>query len=117
MECTLTVRQRIDLNGLLPREATLTAIKMIREVREEVSFSDAEHKKIELKYHGNGSIGWNQLKAKLLKKKKIEIPATICSMIKKSLQLLDKQGKLRDEHIDLFDMFVPPKTKKVKKKK
>lgn len=117
MECILTVRQRVDLNGVLPREANFTAIKMIREVREALSFSDSDHKKIDLKYHANGSIRWSQLKAKLLKKKKVEIAPTICELIKESLKELDKQNKLTEDHIELFDMFVTPKAKKAKKKK
>lgn len=116
MEVTLTVRQRIDLQGVLPQEATFTAISMIRELREALSFTDREHKQINLKYHANGNVGWDKLKAKLLKKK-IDIPTTICSMIKKSFNLLDDQGKLRDEHIDLYNMFVTTKAKKAKKKK
>lgn len=105
MELKLTVRQRIDLQGVLPRQGNFTAIKMIRETRESLSFSEEEHKQIELQYHANGNVGWDAKKAKSLVKT-IKIPATICSMLKASLKELDKQEKLVEEHIELYEMFV-----------
>jgi hypothetical protein len=111
MKCTLTVRQRIDLNGVLPREANLTAIRMIRELREDLSFSDDEHKRINLQYHANGAVGWDQRKAKALTKT-VEVPETIRKMLETSFKSLDKDCKLTEEHIDLYDMFVHPKKAK-----
>lgn len=112
MIVTLTVRQRLDLQGILPSQANFSAIKMIHKVREELSFTDAEHTKIDLKYHTNGSVEWNNKKGKALKDKKVEIPATVCSMLKKSFVLLDKQNKLTEAHVEIYEMFVTSKKKK-----
>jgi hypothetical protein len=103
MKLTLPIRERIDLQSVLPREATYLNMKMVRKLREDLSFSDAEHKKISLKGLPDGSIQWDASK-KLTKK--VEIPDTIVALIRDELKRLDKASKIREEHLSLFDKFI-----------
>ena len=46
MQYTLSVKGRLMLLGILPAEGDLTTIRIVRELREGLSFSETEHKQL-----------------------------------------------------------------------
>lgn len=117
---TLGVLQRITLLGVLPREGDILTMRIIRELREALSFSEDEHKALDLRTEpgpdGKGAILWRQLDADgkpLVCTKAIEIGPKARQVISNALTELSAAKKLHDEHVDLYDMFV--KAQPVKK--
>ena len=108
MKVRLTVRQRIDLQGVLPQKSTFIMMKMLRKVREALSFTDVEHQSIKLKQNEDGSVQWNGIKAKEIVKE-VDFPNTICDLIKKAFKALDEKGEVTDAHVELFEMFMGKK--------
>ena len=48
MEYALSVKDRLMLLGILPAESNLTTIRIVRELREGLSFSEGEHKDLQM---------------------------------------------------------------------
>ena len=115
MKVKLTIKQRIDLQSVLPQQGDFLTVKMIRVLREDLSFSQKEHKLLGFVNHPNGSVEWN---AKAASKciKEVEIPETIVSVIKETLEKLNAQKQITEVHLDFYEMFMDlsasPKTKK-----
>lgn len=98
----LSVADRLLLLNILPKEGSLTTIKLMRELREELSFSEEENKKLGFKQEGD-MVLWN-FEADL--EKEIKISDILKDVIKKTLKELDKSEKLTEAHLGLWDMFV-----------
>ena len=115
MKVKLTVKQRIDLQSILPPTGDFLTIKMIRVLRESLSFTQKEHKLLEFVHHPNGSIEWD---AKTAKKciKEFEIPETIVSVVKEVLEKLEAQKQITEAHLDFYEMFMDLPTSPKKKK-
>ena len=68
--------------------------------------------------HPNGSIEWNA-KAGSKCIKEVEIPETIVSVIKETLEKLNAQKQITEVHLDFYEMFMDlsaPASDKKKKK-
>lgn len=115
MKAKLTVKQRIDLQSILPQQGDFTTIKMVRMLREELSFSQKEHESMKFKSHPNGSVEWN-VKAAEMCIKEVEIPGTIVSIIKETLEKMNTSKQITEAHLDFYEMFMdlPPEDGKSK---
>jgi len=102
----LTVLERLVLSNVLPKEGNFTTLKLVRELREALSFDELEHKKLGFIQDGD-QVRWNE-SAKLVKS--FEIGEKMMDLISETLTKLDKEEKLRDEHFSLYEKFVekPP---------
>ena len=95
----LTVMERLVLLQILPKEGNLLQLKIVRQLREELSFSEQEHATLNFQ-EGDGLINWDQNKAG---PKEVELGTKALEMIHKALAELDKAGKLRAEYLDLCE--------------
>jgi hypothetical protein len=100
----LKVYDRLILLNILPKEGDFTTLKIIRKLREDLSFSEQEHATLQFKQDG-GNVQWKQ-EGDI----PIEIPIgeKATSIITESLKKLDKEKKLTDSHYDLYELFVKP---------
>ena len=98
----LNVFNRLILLNILPKEGDFTTLKIIRKLREDLSFSEEEHKLLQFKQE-NGSIQWQQDTAG---PKDIIIGEKASDVISDALKKLDKEKKLQEIHYDLYEMFV-----------
>ena len=112
----LSVLERINLMGILPQESNFITFKILTELKNALSFSEKEIKdyKIEQKVDatGAGKVYWDSRKEK---EKEIEIGEQMNSIIKIALQKVDKEGKVNDGNISLFEKFQPEVGLEVKK--
>lgn len=113
MKVKLTVKQRIDLQSILPEQGDFLTVKMIRVLREDLSFSDAEHKSLKFVNYPNGSVKWDGPAAKICVKE-VEIPETIVSTIKKILEKANAAKQITEAHLDFYEMFMDLETLKKK---
>lgn len=99
----LNVIERLLLNGLLPAQGTMLNLKMIRELKEDLSFSDEENKMLEFKEE-EGKLHWNPEHVNYTKE--IEIKDTMRDLIVKALKAKDEKEELLAEHESLWDKFI-----------
>lgn len=105
MKWSLTVRERIVLLSLLPSEASFVMLKVIRRVREALSFSLDEIHHLAIEQLPDGRISWNAEKAKEWVKE-MEISTNVVDLISQKLIALDREQKLQEEHVPIYERFV-----------
>jgi hypothetical protein len=109
----LTVMERLILLGALPAEGNLTTLRIVRQLREALSFSEEEHaalRFVNLNEQGKPAqpgepvarMVWDQ---KGIVAKEIELGAKAQALIVETLEGLDKDGKLTADHLSLCDKF------------
>ena len=101
----LGVFQRIILLNIMPKEGDFTTLKIVRKLREDLSFTEEEHKVLEFKQE-NGNVQWKQTGDI---PKDITIGEKASDIIADVLKKLDKEKKLTDQHFALFERFVENK--------
>ena len=100
----LTVLERIALLGILPAEGNFVTLKIVRKLRESLSFEEDEAKKLNVRFE-DGRIFWDAA-AEEPEGKEIEIGEKATDLIVDSLKKLDKEGKLTEQHFSAFEKFV-----------
>jgi hypothetical protein len=98
----LTVKERLVLMGMLPKESNFTTLKIMRKFREELSFDEEEHKILKFRTEGD-RLSWdfgNELR------KDVPVGDLMKELIAKDLKKLDKESKLTEDHFSLFEKFV-----------
>ena len=97
--------ERVVLLGILPKEADFLTLKLLRTVKENLSFDDNEHKKLKFRSE-NGMTLWDAKSGEKMKDKDVPIGEIITEEIKKILKDMDKSKKLKEEHITLYEKFI-----------
>jgi len=105
---------RLSLLGLLPGQGDLTTIKIIRELREELSFTSDEHVALAFKPMPDGKVLWNQ-EALPDKEFKFEgIREVILEEVKTQLRTMEEKKILKLDHLSLYEVLVEKKEEKEK---
>lgn len=98
----LSVIERILLSQLLPVEGNFTNLKLIRQVKEELSFTEEENQKLKF-VQKDTQVIWNPV-ADLIKE--IIFGEVVLKLIKDTLIKLDQEEKLTDQHMSLYEKFI-----------
>lgn len=98
----LEVIERLVLLNALPKEGNFTTLKLIRKLREELSFSEEEHKALNFVQDGD-RVKWN-LQSGVVKD--FEFGDVILKTVEDLLKKLDKENKLTDESFSLYEKFI-----------
>lgn len=96
----LTVTERLVLLNLLPVEGTLTTLKLLRKLREDLSFSEEDHKKYNFRQQGEQLFFDSSNDTK-----EILIGEILTAKIKELLSKLNTDEKLRNEHLSVYEKF------------
>lgn len=113
----LTVNERITLLGILPKEGNFLTLKIIRKLKEDLSFTEAEHKLYQFKNSGESfvdvdgsvsvvpanSIRWN---GDVDQNREFDFGVKATEAVVEALKELDKAKKLQEAHISLYEKFV-----------
>lgn len=102
----LNVFDRLILLNIMPHEGDFTTLKIVRKLREDLSFSEDEHKALEFKQE-NGQVQWKQEGDK---PKDVTIGEKASDLIADVLKKLDKEKKLQEQHFTLYERFVEKDT-------
>jgi len=89
------------LMGLLPKEGHLLTVRVIRELRHELEFSESDLAEYQIKIEGT-KFSWNR---EVDKPKEIAIGDAARDIIIKALKELDKSGKVNESQLPLYDKF------------
>lgn len=107
MKIKLSVYERLVLLNILPKEGNFITLKITRQLREGLSFNEKEIKELKLAIDPEkGNATWNPSKDP---NKEVEIGREAKKIIVESLEKLDKDAKLTQEHFSLFEKFVEGK--------
>jgi len=98
----LQIGERLVLLDNLPREGDYTTLKIIRELRESLSFTEEEHEAYKFRQE-DSNIFWENDKGET---KSITIGRKAIDIIKDILKGLNDKKKLKDEHFSLYEKFV-----------
>jgi hypothetical protein len=98
----LEVMERLVLLSILPREGNFTTLRLIRKLREDLSFSEEEHKLLGFIQEGD-RVKWN-LQAKV--DKDFELGDVVKEVIVNQLKKLDGENKLSDDSFTLYEKFI-----------
>lgn len=96
----LTIKERLLLQQLLPKEGNYLTLKVIMDLQSALGFPESELAELGITQE-NGKISWAKEKDK-----DIEIGEVGKKLIATALKDLDKQGKLTFDVLPLFDKFV-----------
>ena len=97
----LTVVERLLTMNLLPAEGDLTTIKLCRIAREELSFTEEEHKQLDFRQEGELTL-WNPVEII----KDIKLGDLMTEKIKEALKKKNEDKTLKDEDVSLYEKFV-----------
>jgi hypothetical protein len=113
----LKVRDRLLLGKILPIESDFQTLKILRDLKSNLSFDEKEFEELQFKKEGEvyndngidyvvpiGSIYWNNQFDVL---KEIEIGKVAFDIIVSRLKELNSAKKLNDELFDLYLTFIP----------
>lgn len=103
----LDVRERIILLDILPALGDFSTLKIVRKLREELSFNEEEHKKLGFKTLPGEITAWN---AENEPNKDIQIGEKANDIIVSSLKKLNDEKMLKQDHFSLYEKFVENKT-------
>lgn len=100
----LTVLERIALLGVLPAEGNFTTLRIVRQLREALSFTEEDHKKYKFKQnHEAGTVVWDTREDTPVE---IQIGEKATDMIVDALKKINDANKLTDQHFSLYEKFV-----------
>ena len=100
----LDVRERLTLLDILPREGDFTTIKIVRELREQLSFSAEEHESYAFKHTEDGQLTWA---VDAEQDRDFIFPTMARRIIEDALQKADKGKKLTVDHVSTYEKFFP----------
>jgi hypothetical protein len=100
----LSVYERLLLLNILPKEGDYTTLKILRVLKEDLSFSEEEHKALEFSQESGTSVVHWKTEGETMKEVLIGEKAT--DIIVGALKALDAKKKLQEEHMPLYERFV-----------
>ena len=98
----LTVLERLLILGLLPGEGGIIEMRLKKVIGEKIGLTSDEIVRYEVKEDG-ANVRWNN---GVEQTSSIELNEAEVGMIRDSLVKLDREKKLNDGHITLYDKFV-----------
>ena len=98
----LSVRERLVLLSVLPQEGNFITLKVVRKLREGLSFSEEELKQYKF-VQDKGRVTWDD---SVEQSKAIEIGTQAKIIIQDALKKLNEDKKLKDEHFTIYEKFV-----------
>jgi len=104
----LTVHERLMLGNILPQEGDFVTLKVLRNLKMDLSFSDPELKKWSIRT-SDGRVDWrlfNDKNKPIDQEAEIEVGGKAKDIIVKALAELNEKKKLREEHLTLYERFI-----------
>jgi hypothetical protein len=99
----LNTFERLILLNILPREGDFTTLKIVRKMREDLSFSEQEHKDLSITIGEKGQVKW---KTEADRDVEISIGEKATDIIVSVLKKLNAEKKLTEQHFSLYEKFV-----------
>lgn len=98
----LSVFERFALLNILPMQGNVATLKIVRQLREDLSFGEDEHKLLEIESIDGGT-KWNRTKEE---NKEVEIGPKALEIIRESYKKLDEKEEVSIEQLDVYTRFM-----------
>lgn len=98
----LSVGDRLIILSILPLEEDFKTLKIVRKLKEDLSFSEEEHKEYQF-VQEEDMVRWDD---KAEQFKDIPIGEKATDIIEEAFKRLNNQKRLREEHLPLYEKFV-----------
>jgi len=105
MKVSLNVFERVNLISILSGESDFTTLKLMRKAKEDLSFTEEEHKLLKFIELPDGRVTWKSKDAEKIIRE-FELGEVVTMRIKETLKVEDSRKKLKDEHFTLYEKFV-----------
>ena len=102
----LTIIERITLSPLLPESGSFVNLKLVREAREVLSFTQEEHDLYKFQTDPDNIIRWTIPENIDPEGTEIELSDVAMDMIKDALIELNNKEQLFERHLSLYEKFV-----------
>ncbi len=106
MKLKFCVLERVVLPNLLPKEENVFTLRIIKQFKKDLGFSEAELKLIEFRSEGEQAF-WNPKHDPM---KEVEMGEIMESIVVDALKKLNDQKKLSEDTLPLYERFVEKKT-------
>lgn len=101
----LNITERLLLLTLTrDMEGNVATLKAVRQFQDAAGFSDDEVAVLDFE-QVEGRLSWKN--GEQIPEKDVEVSVPVAKAVSKLLKALDKAGKLRFEHMSLYEKFVP----------
>jgi hypothetical protein len=97
----LGILERISLMNILPVEGDVVTVRILKKLRADLGFTEEELKEYEIKSEDN-RVTWKEDGYKA----DISIGEKATDIIKSAFKKLDREGKIREEMLPLYEMFM-----------
>jgi hypothetical protein len=97
----LSTADRLVLLSILPQEGNITDLKIIRKIKDDLSFDEGEHKICNFR-NEDDQVKWEAG----VPDKDVTFGEKATDIIAEAFKRLNAQKKLREEHVPLYDKFV-----------
>ena len=106
----LSVLDRIMLSNVLPKEGTFANLRLLRVVKEEISFNEGENKLLNFRQDGD-QLHWD---SKLVDGKQVDvfsdrefsIGEVVTKLIRSELEKLNSKAKLTEQQFSIYEKFM-----------
>lgn len=103
----LTVMDRLMLLQVLPKEGDFLSLRILRELKEELSFTEEEQAALELKQNREaGTVNWNLEHEQARGPKDVPIGEKATDLIVEALKGLNNRKQLTEAHMSIYERFV-----------
>ena len=97
----LGILERISLLNILPAEGDVVTVRILKKLRADLGFTEEEIKEHKIKSEEN-RVMWEETGYKA----DIPIGEKATDIIKNAFKKLDREGKVREEMLPLYDTFM-----------
>ena len=101
----LSMKERFQLLKLLPKEGNVTTLRMVHDLRLALAPSEKEQEAIGLKQTAGGYVSWDPRLEEAYEIGGLDRPKAQ-ALVSDALEQLDKQDRLTEDLLDLWDRFV-----------
>ena len=106
----LNTLDRVILSNILPKEGTFANLRLLRVVREELSFNEEENKLLNFRQEGPQLLWESKTvdgkQVDLIPERDFRIGNVVTKLIRDELESLNSQSKLTEHHISIYEKFV-----------
>jgi hypothetical protein len=103
----LTIKERLLLLTVLPREGNIVTLRIVQNLRAALSFSEEEHAALKMEQNEEG-FKWD---AEISQEREVEIGPRAQVLIQDTLKGMDKSSKLTEDFFSLWEKFCGDETK------
>lgn len=103
MKLQLTFRDRLVLQGILPKQGGLITMSLVQELQEKIRITSKEVERVKMKEDKRG-ITWDQTAEGI--PLSIDLTPSLVKVLKDSAKQVDKEEKVTTENIDLIKQLM-----------